>query len=1391
MRPILVLLLVCVLNTVSATDYYFSSTSGNDSYSSAQAQNPNTPWQSLSKLNSVFGSLNPGDVVYLKRGDVFYGSINVGKSGSSGAPITISAYGQGAKPIVTGLITLSNWVAVGNGIWETNASLLGATVNNVILNGVAQAMGRYPNADASNKGWLRFESFVGNSSITDNELNSSINWTGAEVVIRKRLSVIDRLPITNHVGGNIWYSATNASYPPADNGYGYFIQNHINTLDQMGEWYYNSSAKKFYMYFGPNNPWSYTVQVPTIENLVDVYQKSNIVFDNLNIQGANALGMWIKEGNNIFVRSCDITYSGVDGLRVFDHGNFRIENSKVANSNNNAINLGNGGCNAAIIRNNVVENTFLFAGMAKNGDGNGFGIYGNSPNALIEYNQVYNTGYSGILFMSDNVTVKNNYVDNFCFVKDDGSGIYTYGTKPYLFNYGRRVIGNIVLNGVGAPAGSPDNSYRAEGIFLDGYTSGVEVRDNTFANCSSYGLFTNSVTNVVVDNNTFYNNHEQLHMIRPYPDGPLRDNNFQNNIFFSKEKGQLVSSLSSVEDDIHAFGVFDNNYYVRPLDNKMMIQNALTTVAGVDMRRNVFDLQRWQRNMNKDWSSRTSPIDIPAYTVHGITSGNLFANGDFNSGLGNFWLWTGNGKGNASWSNGKLDGGCAQIGFSNPTATPANQSLIYQQIGAVSSNKHYKLNFSLIGSNDIVSLDVYLRNTNYPYNRLSEVRQFKISSNRSENEVVFSNPSSASDAVLVFEVNDQNVWYWLDNIQLHEANVTVTRPDDHIRFEYNPTSSSKTVALDATYVDSRGNRYAGSISIAPFGSAVLIRDPNSAPSNPVAKTDQWIDFPGIQSVTLGANPFNLNASASSGLPVSYSIVSGPASVSGGTVVANGVGNVVVEASQGGDNNYNPANPVRQSFSIYQPSAPPTNPGPAPLPPAPTPPAPTAPSAPASTCAGTGSILREEWGNANGINVSDIPLNKSADGIHLITQFETVNSNNMFGARMRGYICAPMSGNYTFWISGNDGVELWLSTDENPGNKRQIGGYVGFTAYHEWNKYAFQQSPAIYLEAGHRYYIEALHKGGRGNNDNHVSVQWQLPNGATESPIPGSRIAPFVPGSQPAPSTPAVASCSGTGGLVREEWGSIDGDNISSINLNRPAHATHMISQFETVNTNSNFGARMRGYVCPPETGNYTFWISGDDGVELWLSTNDDPSNKTRIAGFQGWTNFRDFSKYSTQQSSSVYLVAGQRYYIEALHKGGNGPNHMSVEWQLPNASMEAPIPGNRLSPYWSNNNSGSVRSMNSNQPTEISTATKATLTTYPNPMKTVATVQVNPTATEDATIDLYSVQGTLVKRLFKGRVEAGVAKNVSLTSLGLKNGVYMVRYTTQSQVLSNKVILTK
>ncbi|MEZ4946088.1 MAG: T9SS type A sorting domain-containing protein [Cyclobacteriaceae bacterium] len=82
-----------------------------------------------------------------------------------------------------------------------------------------------------------------------------------------------------------------------------------------------------------------------------------------------------------------------------------------------------------------------------------------------------------------------------------------------------------------------------------------------------------------------------------------------------------------------------------------------------------------------------------------------------------------------------------------------------------------------------------------------------------------------------------------------------------------------------------------------------------------SKEFQTITFNVIEDKFLESETFDLSATASSGLPVSYEIVSGPALVSGNSITLLEVGEVTVAATQAGDGTYFPAEPVEQMFKI--------------------------------------------------------------------------------------------------------------------------------------------------------------------------------------------------------------------------------------------------------------------------------------------------------------------------------------------------------------------------------------------------------------------------------------------------------------------------------------------
>lgn len=90
---------------------------------------------------------------------------------------------------------------------------------------------------------------------------------------------------------------------------------------------------------------------------------------------------------------------------------------------------------------------------------------------------------------------------------------------------------------------------------------------------------------------------------------------------------------------------------------------------------------------------------------------------------------------------------------------------------------------------------------------------------------------------------------------------------------------------------------------------------STIPAPPSTVASQTITFPNPGPLTYGSGPVTLTATATSGLPVTYWIVQGPGSLSGNTLTATAGGDIIVEADQAGNTNYNPAAPVRITIGV--------------------------------------------------------------------------------------------------------------------------------------------------------------------------------------------------------------------------------------------------------------------------------------------------------------------------------------------------------------------------------------------------------------------------------------------------------------------------------------------
>jgi len=887
-----IVLIVCVFiissGTVFSSNYYFSSSGGNDSHSLEEARNTSTPWKTLTKLNAIFSQLKAGDSILFKRGDVFEGSIIVTQSGLYTANLVFGAYGSHPdKPVISGFGTLTAWKPAGDGIYETDWDAEGT---NLTINGRQHAIGRFPN-----EGYLTYQSHNGNSSITDNKLSSSVNWTNAEVVIRKNRWTLDKSLITNHTGTTINYAAgTNAS---PTNGYGYFIQKSKSTLDKFGEWYFDAKRKKMMIFFGRMIPASYTVKASVVNTLVSIKGYHCITFENLTFSGAGINAFNIAGSRNISVQNCSIVSTGNEAILASYSTFLKIENSSIENSLSGGINL-DAGCTNALILNNAIKNTGLMAGLGKSGSGTYEAITSFGDYTQIEKNFIDSIGYNAIYFGGNGSVVKNNFINHFCLTKDDGAGIYV-GDWSQTFN--KKVIGNIVLNGAGNGEGTNyPNSLQAEGIYIDDLSQSVSVLNNTVAMCANNGIKNHNAKDITISNNIVYNNGVQLRLEQDHylaTSTYIRNNNINNNTFFSKDYAQPIVKISTHQDDVDLFGSLDSNVYCRPFDEIGGINTSIVR-DGKELNE-AFNLFEWTKAYGKDKSSSKSPQDIPAFKLIRVIGVNKFANQNFDKDINGLYTYSTINDCEAVFSKNVLDGGALKLNF---TKSADNQVTVNLLVGKIEQNKKYVLRFSVLGNTREQRSRIFLRKTSAPYTTISNIKSAKISAERFDYEMLFSSTATEGDASIIFEFDQPYGPIFLDNVELLESEINYTDPEDHFLFEYNASDAVKTIALSRTYVDVYNKTYNKEININPYSSVVLIAKESEAPKLP-----QSIMFTNIKNEVFDDEQLQILPVSSSGLPVTLKVVSGPATlVDKNKLKFYSVGEAVIEASQPGNDKFEAA-----------------------------------------------------------------------------------------------------------------------------------------------------------------------------------------------------------------------------------------------------------------------------------------------------------------------------------------------------------------------------------------------------------------------------------------------------------------------------------------------------
>lgn len=328
-----------------------------------------------------------------------------------------------------------------------------------------------------------------------------------------------------------------------------------------------------------------------------------------------------------------------------------------------------------------------------------------------------------------------------------------------------------------------------------------------------------------------------------------------------------------------------------------------------------------------------------------------------------------------------------------------------------------------------------------------------------------------------------------------------------------------------------------------------------------------------------------------------------------------------------------------------------------------------------------------------------------------------------GVRLRGLLVIPADGEYSFALAADDAADLYLGA---PGGsrftKKKALSVPTWTNDRDWSRY---RTAGKAYKAGDVVWVEVIGKNDEGiGGGEHFSVAWKKP-GDTEyslipSTLPDGKVALTAPpldpedpndigvpqswlnsvglGNLPA-GNPAVrlygdedgdgfnlleeyqtggrpdVAGGNTGYFSVEKWtgtneGNVDAFTKSERFLQAPNESRRQEGGLDLADGGDNYFIRLRSMVVPPLTGEWTFYLAGDDTARLLVSPDGQRFLKKPVAEVNVWTDRYQWTKSPTQKSAPVALQAGTGYFLEALQYQQGGGANVAVAWQYktPNLS---------------------------------------------------------------------------------------------------------------------------
>ncbi len=794
---ILLFFIAFIITVNSYSRDFYVSNSGNDNN---DGLSESSPWKSIEKVNSEISKFVSGDIIAFRSGDVFYGSLLL----SNVAGITITSFGSGEKAILTGGNILNGWSKTGNNIYEHNE---GGDVFQVFND-----FGNLNNAKAPIEGYFTVSSVISQTEFISKDLIGQKDLTGATIHLKSYSWIIENKIISSFDSNTGRVTLNESMHYNMSSGDQFFVQNSIHFLKEQGDWSYDSSKGKVYLYstMTPNKIRGSKFS----KNGIEINNSNNVTIQNMSIKYFNNHGVYLNKSNNCKIESNEIINAYEIGIYDRSGANNLLRNNIISGSMYCGI---KSDTDDVIIESNKISAIGLVEDLVYKRSWSSSGIAINGDRNKIRNNEIINVGYNGITFSGRDLLIINNYVQDFCQSLSDGGGIYTFNpsfSDPR--STGTTIQDNIVIQG-----DSFDSHAGVFCIYMDDKTHDIVIKGNSLSG-SDRGIFLHNTKRVKVLNNIIYD--ALGHGISISEDsnggnGETVDNIIEYNEVFllNKDLYNFPLSFGSTYNN-SKLGTSNYNKFYNPLAYENI---GLRTTSIFGHNKNFplsMDLSDWQKLSGNDLNSKENDFYWNSFKVIKIITPNLIKNSKFDNDLNNW----GTVKANKTLA--KDNGDNYLVGKSG-----SETGSVISNYFSVQQNNDYLLEFDIKSPvKSKFGLDIALGES--PYGT-EDRRQVSASAEWRHYAIPFSSNVTSERLKIEFSIF-VNQEIHIDNVTFSQVEFSKEPLEVRSYFAYNKGLTIKDVVLPSgVWEDLSGAKYNGSIKLEPYKSKILILSEGSVSAN--------------------------------------------------------------------------------------------------------------------------------------------------------------------------------------------------------------------------------------------------------------------------------------------------------------------------------------------------------------------------------------------------------------------------------------------------------------------------------------------------------------------------------------------------------------------------------